>query len=515
MEKKYRILIVDDNESTLERLKEFLEKKGIYKIDTCPDLKKFRGRMNRLEKRNYDLVILDILFPNGNGIDEIKAFKNQGISLPNVLFMSGNITPEIISQIKEVESSHYLQKNSGNEKLEKLVSDLVVQGREMKRAQILRKSNFLSKLDSYSIYNIIFESLNPFGDRQNMNPDELELVRESLEKRIEGIKDNTRIISSEIRGLLWGSVKNSELEVLSLSNNLDYLLSIMNHMPQHLVEKMSASHLEKESIAQPRHNVIDFSENIFRYLLSAKKYKLVVSNSCVPLMNEKYFDFLNMIAEERFRKQDDVTLDDPATYHNRILEMSRKNQARVAYFIKKNQGYILNSLYSRTKSLSNSTKKIIYSIAEKEADIRCFGEATPSDKETLMKICCGSHDVSGIKVVASRESQVSKLFEKCVKMFGTSNVYHLGTHEQSERSNSGYIHATRFYVKPKESPDYIEVRISDYKTLIEEEFSGPNAHPMYSVRRRNLYDNNWSEQQRKHFDNRVEGLLRSGAFLIS
>ena len=84
---KKSIYVVEDNEDIREIL-EYLLMDENYKVKTCPTVKEFWMQM----KRNLpDMVVLDVMLPDGNGIDICKRMKKESktYSIP-VMMMSAN-----------------------------------------------------------------------------------------------------------------------------------------------------------------------------------------------------------------------------------------------------------------------------------------------------------------------------------------------------------------------------------------------------------------------------------------
>ena len=79
-----RILLVEDDKSIFENLKEFLISEGYY-VDTVAGQ---AAAINSLDKNQYDLLLVDISLPDGNGFAVCKAAKSKG-DLP-VIFLTAS-----------------------------------------------------------------------------------------------------------------------------------------------------------------------------------------------------------------------------------------------------------------------------------------------------------------------------------------------------------------------------------------------------------------------------------------
>ena len=68
----FSILIVDDEKNLLENLYNFLKDKGFKKVFTAKNLKESRFK---LENNKIDLIVLDLMLPDGSGFDLLKEVR--------------------------------------------------------------------------------------------------------------------------------------------------------------------------------------------------------------------------------------------------------------------------------------------------------------------------------------------------------------------------------------------------------------------------------------------------------
>ena len=68
-----KILMIEDDSTIAFGVKYALEQEGI-KIDISKDLES--GRFN-VNENNYDLILLDVMLPDGNGYDFCKEITHQ------------------------------------------------------------------------------------------------------------------------------------------------------------------------------------------------------------------------------------------------------------------------------------------------------------------------------------------------------------------------------------------------------------------------------------------------------
>ncbi|MDU5914046.1 MAG: response regulator transcription factor [Anaerococcus vaginalis] len=68
------ILVVDDEKNLLENLYNFLKDKGFKKVYTAKNLKESRFK---LENFKIDLIVLDLMLPDGSGFDLLKEVRKN------------------------------------------------------------------------------------------------------------------------------------------------------------------------------------------------------------------------------------------------------------------------------------------------------------------------------------------------------------------------------------------------------------------------------------------------------
>ncbi|WP_301281752.1 response regulator transcription factor [Virgibacillus proomii] len=77
-----KILLIEDDPSISEMVKNFLSKEGFYIIHSSDG----KEAMDLFERQTFDLVVLDLMLPKQSGIDCLKEMRNQ--SLVPVLIIS-------------------------------------------------------------------------------------------------------------------------------------------------------------------------------------------------------------------------------------------------------------------------------------------------------------------------------------------------------------------------------------------------------------------------------------------
>jgi len=120
MEKKYRMLIIDDSEETVAGLRHFFSQK--YEVFTAGDgmegLKLFEN-----EEKGFDLVITDLVMPYISGVGVISIIKKKYAGTPVIAITGWGEHPGALAT--EAQADIVLDKPIELPELEKLVEDLL------------------------------------------------------------------------------------------------------------------------------------------------------------------------------------------------------------------------------------------------------------------------------------------------------------------------------------------------------------------------------------------------------
>jgi DNA-binding NtrC family response regulator len=109
---KMKMMLVDDEGRFLETTKKLLERKG-YQVTTAlsgPEA------LDKLEKENIQVVILDVKMPGMDGMATLKAIKNRH-PLVEVIMLTGHATVESAVEGLKSGAADYLMKPTDIEEL--------------------------------------------------------------------------------------------------------------------------------------------------------------------------------------------------------------------------------------------------------------------------------------------------------------------------------------------------------------------------------------------------------------
>jgi len=101
-----KIVIIDDEENILSVLDRYLKRKSFVEVETYTNAKL---AMPKIKAGNYDLVLLDIMMPEVNGLDLLEDIKKTN---PNqkVIMMTAYSTEEKIIKSDSTGACDYITK---------------------------------------------------------------------------------------------------------------------------------------------------------------------------------------------------------------------------------------------------------------------------------------------------------------------------------------------------------------------------------------------------------------------
>ena len=102
---KTRLLVVDDEESLAEFLHLLFEKEG-YDVQTAGSVEQAR---RQLEARTFDLVLCDILMPDGNGLELLREIKTRSSST-EVIMMTAYASHKSAVEAMKLGAYNYITK---------------------------------------------------------------------------------------------------------------------------------------------------------------------------------------------------------------------------------------------------------------------------------------------------------------------------------------------------------------------------------------------------------------------
>ena len=121
MDKKLKLLIIDDNEEMLAALYNFFIKKNYDVVATPNSLHALK--LIEAEKKGFDLVITDLVMPNISGVGVISILKKKHPDTPVIAITGWGEHPEALAA--EAKADLVLEKPFRLPALDKLINDLL------------------------------------------------------------------------------------------------------------------------------------------------------------------------------------------------------------------------------------------------------------------------------------------------------------------------------------------------------------------------------------------------------
>jgi len=121
MDKRYKLLIIDDNKEILDALYDFLSKKKYDIVSASNGLEGLKLIQN--DKQGFDLVITDLIMPDISGVALISIIKKKYPDTRVIAITGWGEHPEALAT--EAEADHVLEKPFELSELEKWVKKLL------------------------------------------------------------------------------------------------------------------------------------------------------------------------------------------------------------------------------------------------------------------------------------------------------------------------------------------------------------------------------------------------------
>jgi two-component system response regulator AtoC len=129
------LLVVDDEPSILTTLQKALSLEG-YGVDVAGGV---RVAEERLAKRSYDLVLLDVALPDGGGVQLLERLRAGGNEIP-VVMMSGHATVDAAVRATRLGALDFLEKPLSTDRLLVVVDNVLRLIRAEEESRELRKA---------------------------------------------------------------------------------------------------------------------------------------------------------------------------------------------------------------------------------------------------------------------------------------------------------------------------------------------------------------------------------------
>jgi two-component system response regulator PilR (NtrC family) len=147
---RHRLLIVDDESSLADFLAILFQGEG-YDVTTAGSVDEAR---KCLERASFDLILCDILMPDGNGLDLLRDIKAGGAGGPQVIMMTAYTSTKSAIEAMKLGAADYVSKPFDVEELK------IVAQKALERAELADENIYLRREleQKYTFNNIIGKS---------------------------------------------------------------------------------------------------------------------------------------------------------------------------------------------------------------------------------------------------------------------------------------------------------------------------------------------------------------------
>ena len=189
-EKKASILVVEDEESLREALKLNLELEG-YEITTADN---GPAVLKMVKNEFFDLIILDIMLPDMDGITVCETIRMQHNNVPILFLSARNTSADRVEGLKKG-GDDYLTKPFNLEELLLRVDKLIVKNKKIREPQAVAD---IYEFDNCRIDFAAHECIDKKGNKQELSKKEAALLKLLVENEGD-------VVSREhILQVVWG-----------------------------------------------------------------------------------------------------------------------------------------------------------------------------------------------------------------------------------------------------------------------------------------------------------------------
>jgi DNA-binding response OmpR family regulator len=203
-----KLLIVEDELSLRQSMIEFLSANSYL----CESSANYQDALEKIELYDYDCIILDIMLPDGSGLDLLKSLKQNNKSDGIIIISAKGELDDKINGI-EMGADDYLAKPFH-------LSELAV-----RVAAIIRRKSFQGK--SFIILGNM--SIDIQGKRVTVNDKELDLTQKEYQLLIYLAVNKNRVLSKNaIAQHLWG-------DDMDFPDNFDFIYAHIKNLRKKIV----------------------------------------------------------------------------------------------------------------------------------------------------------------------------------------------------------------------------------------------------------------------------------------
>jgi DNA-binding response OmpR family regulator len=212
-----KILIVEDEPALNKSMVDYLTSQQYL----CESVSNYRDALEKIELYQYDCIVLDIMLPDGNGLQILRALKKAGKTDGVIIISAKNELDDKITGLN-LGADDYLTKPFH-------LSELSVRIAAIIRRKNLQGSNLLT-----------FEeiSIDIQAKTVSVNKDDLVLTRKEYELLVYFVINKNRVLSKNtIAEHLWG-------DDMDMADNYDFIYAHIKNLRKKLLHAGAGDYIQ-------------------------------------------------------------------------------------------------------------------------------------------------------------------------------------------------------------------------------------------------------------------------------
>lgn len=212
-----KILIVEDEKDLLQSISAYLQNEGFV----CEEALNYFQAENKLVTYDYEIVVLDITLPDGNGLNLLKLLKQEH---PNTGVLIASAKNSLDDKLKGLDlgADDYITKPFHLAELNSRIN------------AIIRRRNFHGQT------NIIFNEIeiNPAANEVRVNNQKVELTKKEYDLLLYLITNKNRVLTKvSIAEHLWG-------DYMDMADNFDFIYTHIKNLRRKIEEQGGANYMQ-------------------------------------------------------------------------------------------------------------------------------------------------------------------------------------------------------------------------------------------------------------------------------
>lgn len=212
-----KLLIIEDNEDLLENILTYLKREGYL----CETAKDYDQAFDKIMSYTYDVVLIDIMIPNGNGLQVLRELKSVNPKTGTIIISAKNSLDDKVSGL-ELGADDYLTKPFQLPELQARIKAVIRRNNQGGR-EILRVNEI---------------SINTNNREVSVHDNKVDLTPKEYDLLLYFSSNKNHVLSKQtIAEHLWG-------DYVDHLQNLDFVYQHIKNLRKKLIEAGSDDYIE-------------------------------------------------------------------------------------------------------------------------------------------------------------------------------------------------------------------------------------------------------------------------------